>query len=117
LYIEDNLSNIELIEEILNEHFSEILLVTSKFGRETIRLAKEHQPGLILLDLDLPDINGVEVLEQLQADPKTKTIPVIIVSADAMPFQVEKLLKAGALDYLTKPLDLVQFLKAINRYI
>jgi CheY-like chemotaxis protein len=77
----------------------------------------EYKPGLILLDLDLPDMSGIEVLEKLLADPLTKSIPVVIISADAMPFQVEKLKNAGAKDYLTKPLDIVQFLKTIDLYI
>ena len=117
LYIEDNLANIELVQEIMAEHRPEIHLVTSINGKQTVKLAKEHKPGLILLDLDLPDIKGIEVLEQLLANPQTKTIPVIIISADAMPFQVEKLMKVGALDYVTKPLNVVQFLKTIDRHI
>jgi CheY-like chemotaxis protein len=65
----------------------------------------------------LPDIRGVDVLEKLLAGPRTKLIPVIIISADAMPFQIEKLMAAGAKDYLTKPLDVGQFLKTIDLYI
>jgi CheY-like chemotaxis protein len=60
-------------------------------------------------------MNGAEVLEQLLADNNTKSIPVIIISADAMAFQVEKLMKAGAMGYLTKPLDVIQFLKIIDQ--
>ncbi|MEI8049340.1 MAG: PAS domain S-box protein [Bacteroidota bacterium] len=116
LYIEDNLSNVELAEEIMIEYRPAIHLVTSIYGKETVKLAKKHKPDLILLDLDLPDLQGIEVLEQLLSDPQTKTIPVIIISADAMPFQVKKLMKAGASDYLTKPLDVVQFLITIDRH-
>ncbi len=117
LFIEDNLSNIELVEDIIAEYRPTIQLVKSIYGRQIVKMAKEHNPGLILLDLDLPDIKGNEVLEKLKADPYTKSIPVIIISADAMPFQVEKLMKAGAVDYLTKPFVVVQFLKTIDRYI
>ena len=117
LLIEDNLSNIELIENILADHRQNLRLITSWYGKQTFDLAKKHKPDLILLDLDLPDIKGIDVLMQLLADEQTKSIPVIIVSADAMPFQVEKLMKAGAKDYLTKPLDVVCFLKTINHYI
>jgi len=116
LYVEDNLVNIELIEEILTEHRPEIRLVTSIYGRKTIQLAKKHAPGLILLDLDLPDMHGFEVLEKLKAETHTKSIPVIIISADAMPHQIEKLIKAGAVDYMTKPLDVNQFLKLIDQH-
>ncbi len=117
LYIEDNFSNIDLVAEIMEEHRPKIHLITSIYGKQTIKLAKEHKPGLILLDLDLPDVQGIEVLEQLLADANTKAIPVIIISADAMPYQVERLMKAGAMDYLTKPLDIVQFLSTIDLHL
>jgi CheY-like chemotaxis protein/anti-sigma regulatory factor (Ser/Thr protein kinase) len=117
LYIEDNLSNIELVEYILAEHRQKLRLITSMYGKQTVELAKEHKPLLILLDLDLPDISGLEVLGQLFADENTKNIQVIVISADAMPFQVEKLMSAGAIAYLTKPLDVVKFLKTIDQYI
>ncbi|MEI6061623.1 MAG: PAS domain S-box protein [Bacteroidota bacterium] len=117
LYIEDTLSNIELIEAIIEENRPEIRLVTTIYGKQAVKLAKEHKPGLILLDLDLPDIRGNEVMEQLMEDTQTKAIPVIIVSADAMPYHLEELMKAGAKEYLTKPLEIVHFLKIIDRYI
>jgi PAS domain S-box-containing protein len=117
LYLEDNLSNSELVEAIITEYRPTIQLVTSIYGRQTVKLAKEYKPGLILLDLDLPDVKGSEVLEMLMADPYTKSIPVIIISADAMPFQVDNLMAAGAMAYLTKPFVIVQFLRTIDRYI
>jgi PAS domain S-box-containing protein len=117
LYIEDNLSNIELVEDILADHRPDIRLETSVYGKEALKLAKAYKPGLILLDLDLPDIQGIEVLEQLLSDSYTKTIPIIILSADAMQFRIEKLMKAGATDYLTKPLDVVLFMKTIDLHI
>ena len=117
LYIEDNLSNTVLVEEIFEVYRPTIKLITSIYGKQTVKLAKEHKPCLILLDLDLPDIKGNEVLELLFADPLTKSIPVIIISANAMPFQIEKLMKAGAIAYLTKPLVVVQLLKTIDQYI
>jgi len=116
LYIEDNTSNIALVKEILDEYKSSVQLETSMYGKQALSLAKRHKPDLILLDLDLPDIKGSEVLEKLLADPQTKSIPVVIVSADAMSYQIEKLKKAGATDYLTKPIDVIQFLKIINQY-
>jgi signal transduction histidine kinase/CheY-like chemotaxis protein len=117
LYIEDNLSSIELVEVIMGEYRPELRLVTSIYGKETVKLAIKHNPFLILLDLDLPDIKGIEILEKLLAEPSTKEIPVVIVSADAMPFQIEKLMKAGAANYLTKPLNVVEFMKSIDLYI
>lgn len=114
LYIEDNLSNIELVEEILTIHRPGVRLVTSLFGNKTIQLCKQYNPDLILLDLDLPDIHGYDVLKKLLANPQTKSKPVIIISADATPNQVSKLINSGAKSYLTKPLDIIQFLKSID---
>lgn len=117
LYIEDNLSNIELVEQILYGERSGIELLTELHGSKTVQMAIEYQPDLILLDLNLPDIRGCEVLEQLKANERTKDIPVVVLSADAMPQQLNKLLKAGAKVYLTKPLDIPEFLKTIDKYI
>lgn len=116
LCIEDNLSNIELLKEILSNHRPYLRLVTSFFGKQALELAKKEKPILVLLDLDLPDISGMEVLNHLLADAETKDIPVVVISADAMPYQVEKLINAGAKDYLVKPLDVFNFLMVVDRY-
>jgi CheY-like chemotaxis protein len=72
---------------------------------------------LILLDLNLPDMHGSEVLKQLQSDPVTAAIPVVVLSADATPSQIERLLTAGAKNYLTKPYDIDQFLTVVDEYL
>ncbi|MEI7724917.1 MAG: PAS domain S-box protein [Bacteroidota bacterium] len=115
LYIEDNASNTELVEQILLDHRTSIQLVSSTNGAQAVPLAIEYTPDLILLDLDLPDIQGFEVIRLLQGEEKTMAIPVVVVSADAMPQQIEKLMKAGAMNYLTKPLDVVEFLRVIDK--
>ena len=74
-------------------------------------------PDLILLDLDLPDLPGNQVLANLQADANTKPIPVVIISADATPHQIEKLMTAGASNYLTKPLEITSFLQMVDEWI
>lgn len=117
LYIEDNTSNIELIEQIIEAQRSNIQLITNMTGRQTVQLALEYMPDLILLDLNLPDMHGSEVLENLQANAKTKDIPVVVISADAMPLQLSKLLKSGARNYITKPLQIVDFLKIVDEFI
>ena len=117
LYIEDNLSNIELVEEIIRNHRPEIRLVRSLFGKQAVEFASIYEPDLILLDLDLPDIHGSEVFINLQAEASLKNIPVVIVSADAMTRQIEKILKAGARNYLTKPLDISAFLHIVDEWI
>jgi CheY-like chemotaxis protein len=70
-----------------------------------------------MLDLDLPDMDGIEVLARLQAEDITKSIPVVIVSADATQHQIDKLITAGAKDYLTKPLDVNLFLKVVDEWV
>jgi CheY-like chemotaxis protein/anti-sigma regulatory factor (Ser/Thr protein kinase) len=117
LYIEDNVPNIELVEQILSSQRSEINLITNIYGKQAVPSAIKYKPDLIFLDLDLPDIHGSEVLKLLQAEEKTKEIPVIVISADAGPKQIEKLLKAGARNYITKPLDVFDFLKVIDEFI
>jgi len=117
LYVEDNLPNVELVEDILQAHRPGIHLINTVFGEMALRYAEENNPGLILLDLDLPDVNGAEVLQQLRNNAATRSIPVVIISANAMPFQIKKLMDGGAEHYLTKPLEIKEFLHIIDRYL
>jgi len=113
LYIEDNLSNLKLLERILMRRPGVTLLSAMQASRG-IELARDHQPDLIILDLHLPDFPGTDVLAWLSTDPRTKTIPVVILSADATPGQVKRLLEQGAREYLTKPLDVRQVLAVVD---
>lgn len=117
LYIEDNVSNIELVGEILSSQRSNISMISNANGLKALPMAIEYNPDMILLDLNLPDIHGSEVLGLLKSNEKTRAIPVIVISADAMPQQIEKFHAAGARNYLTKPLDLSILLKIIDEYI
>jgi signal transduction histidine kinase/CheY-like chemotaxis protein len=114
LHIEDNLSNIQLIERVLAQRPG-VHLIPAMQGRLGLELARQHRPALILLDLNLADIGGEEVLQLLRENPATATLPVAIVSADAMPRQVQRLLAAGATAYLTKPIDVRQLLELVDR--
>jgi PAS domain S-box-containing protein len=113
LCIEDNLSNLKLIERALARRpaFKSLATMHSGLGLE---MAREHRPDLIILDLHLPDINGDVLLEELRADSDTAGIPVVIISADATPAQTERLLAAGAREYLTKPLNISKFLALVD---
>jgi PAS domain S-box-containing protein len=113
LYIEDNLSNLELIQRLLARR-PEIKLIPAMQGQLGFDLAREHRPDLILLDLHLPDIPGDEVLRRLREVPETREIPVVMISADAIPRQINRLLAAGARAYLTKPLDVKKFFDVFN---
>lgn len=115
LYIEDNLSNIRLIERLMSRR-PHVELITAMQGGIGLILAREQKPDLILLDVNLPDIAGPDVLSRLQADPQTAAIPVVMLSADATPGQINRLLDAGARDYLTKPLDLPRFYDVVDTY-
>jgi CheY-like chemotaxis protein/anti-sigma regulatory factor (Ser/Thr protein kinase) len=113
LYIEDNLSNMRLMEVLLCGRPGVKLLPATQ-GSAGLELAHQHAPDLILLDLNLPDIPGREVLARLQASTLTRDIPVIVLSADATPAQIERLKSAGARAYLTKPLDVAEFLNTLD---
>lgn len=117
LYIEDNLSNIQLVEQILEVHRPMVKLITNSYGKNAVQLAIDYKPDLILLDLDLPDIHGSRVISLLLAEPQTAKIPVIILSADAITRQIGQLLELGAKDYMIKPIDVIHFLNVVDNYL
>lgn len=116
LYIEDNAGNVRLIERLLF-HRPHIRLVSTLLGSEGFKLAEQYRPDLILLDVHLPDLPGIDVLGQLQRDERTSDIPVVMLSADASQEQIRRFDEAGARDYLTKPLDLQNFLTLLDGYL
>jgi len=113
LHVEDNLANLELVEQILARRRG-VELRAAMYGGLGLELAREHRPDLILLDLHLPDMLGTEVFDRLQADPATAGIPVVVVSADATPNQIERLRAAGVAAYLTKPIDVRELLDVVE---
>jgi len=116
LLIEDNLSNVRLMEKILDGRKNIKLLVAMQ-GTLGFELAVEHGPDMILLDLNLPDCHGHDVLKRLKAHIDTTDIPVVVVSADATQAQVSRLLAAGALKYLTKPLNVKELLTTLDEVL
>ena len=116
LYIEDDLVNFTLVERILDFRPALKLLHAAR-GETGIELAQIHHPKLILLDLNLPDMHGSDVIEKLQGDPATAQLPVVVLSADATPSQIERLLTAGARNYLTKPFDIDPFLAVVDEMV
>ena len=113
LYIEDNLANLRLIEQIL-ARYPGVRLLEAMQGKLGLDLSRTHAPDWILLDLHLPDMSGQEVLDSLRRDPRTKNIPVTVLSADATPSQISRLKEAGAREYLTKPLDVRQLIALLE---
>ena len=117
VYIEDNPANTDLVEQVFEMMIPNVRLVTGTMGSETQSLARKHKPKLILLDLNLPDLHGSEVLKQLMSDSDLKQIPVIVVSADATTKQIELLKEIGAKDYVTKPFQIKEFVKKVQSYL
>jgi signal transduction histidine kinase/CheY-like chemotaxis protein len=116
LLAEDAESNIKLVKGILRRR-PHVELVVATNGVTAIEMAKDRAPDLILLDLHLPDIDGDEVMRQLQALAELRHTPVVIVSADATDRQRERLLEAGAKDYITKPLRLKRLLQVVDTHL
>ena len=113
LYIEDNLENVQLMEEVLLLR-PNVELLPAMQASIGLQLARDRRPDVIFLDLHLPDQNGDQVLEQLKADNRTKDLPVIMLTADAMLAQEERLLKLGAKEYVTKPIEVRKILEILD---
>jgi PAS domain S-box-containing protein len=116
LYIEDDPANTELVQQIL-ERRALADLVCERSGRSGIRSAQSQRPDAVLLDMHLPEMNGEHVLAELTADERTSTIPVIVLSADALPARIDRLLAAGAAAYLTKPIDMHQLVQTVRSVV
>ncbi|MDC3417591.1 ATP-binding protein [Aquibacillus salsiterrae] len=108
LYIEDNSENIDVIKSMFNLIKNTNVSCIST-GEEGLIKAFEHPPDVILLDLTLPDIDGIELLKKLKSNPITNKIPVIVISADAMKSTIKQALEAGCSAYITKPIDFIEF--------
>jgi two-component system cell cycle response regulator DivK len=113
LIVEDNDKNRKLVRDVL--HFKGYRLAEAETGEEGVRLARELRPDLILMDIQLPGINGVTALRQLRDDPATATIPAIAVTASAMTQDRQTIMAAGFERYQSKPLNVKDFLEAVRR--
>src|SRR5213595_4215855 len=113
LYIEDNLASIRLIEEILHER-TDIEFLNAREGQIGLALARQRSPDLVLLDLGLPDLPGLDVLSQLQSAEATRRIPVVVISPDAATQKIDQLAAVGARAYLTKPIEVPAFLHVLD---
>ena len=113
LYVEDNPANLKLIEQLIARR-SDIRLLSARDGNLGIQLAREHLPDVILMDINLPGISGIEALKILREDAATAHIPVVALSANAMPRDIEKGLHAGFFRYLTKPIKVNEFMETLE---
>jgi PAS domain S-box-containing protein len=113
LYVEDNPANLKLIEQLIARR-PDMRLLSATDGTRGIQLARANQPEVILMDINLPGISGIEALRILREDPETAHIPVIALSANAMPRDIEKGLQAGFFRYLTKPIKVNEFMQTLD---
>ncbi len=115
-YVEDNETNVEVMRGILAQR-PQVSLEVSGLGLDGLTAIRQRPPDLILLDMNLPDVDGLELLHELQRDPDCAAIPVVVVSADATPARIEDALAAGARRYMTKPLNLGSFLGMLDEQL
>ena len=113
LYVEDNEANMELVSQLIARR-PDMRLLRAEDGVRGIAMARTHMPDVILMDINLPGISGLQALGLLQDDPITSRIPVMALSANAMPRDVEKGLQAGFFRYLTKPIKIAEFMQALD---
>ena len=113
LYVEDNPANLKLVEQII-ARYPHLELISAVNGDLGVELARSALPDLILMDINLPGLNGFDAMKILRASPATAHIPVVAVSANAMPLDVERGLKAGFFRYITKPIRVTEFMEAVN---
>jgi PAS domain S-box-containing protein len=113
LYVEDNPANLELVEQLIARR-SDLRLLSAPDGTVGVEYARAYLPDLILMDINLPGISGIEALRILRADPSTAHIPVIALSANAIPRDIDRGLDAGFFSYLTKPIKVNQFMDALD---
>jgi signal transduction histidine kinase/PleD family two-component response regulator len=113
LHVEDNPANLELVAQLLS-HRPQHRLLSATHGGLGLELARAHLPAVILMDISMPDISGTEVLKMLQADPATAHIPVIALSANALPHEIESGLEAGFFRYVTKPIRVREFFEGLD---
>lgn len=113
LYVEDNPANLKLIEQLIARR-PDMRLLTAQNGTDGINLARGYLPDVILMDINLPGISGIEAMRLIHLDPITAHIPVVALSANAIPRDIEKGLEAGFFRYLTKPIKMNEFLETLN---
>ena len=115
LIVEDNEKNMKLVRDILahNGHAT----IEAQSGGEGVRMASEKRPDLVLMDIQLPDIDGIEALRRIRADRALDSVPVIAVSASVMPDDQQKIVTSGFDAFVTKPINLKQFLDTVTRFL
>ncbi len=115
LIVEDNELNMKLFNDLLEAHG--YATVQTKNGVEAVKLARDHKPDLILMDIQLPEVSGLQVTQWLKDDPELAHIPVVAITAFAMKGDEEKIRQGGCEAYLSKPISVVKFLETVRNFI
>ncbi len=115
LIVEDNDLNMKLFHDLLEAHGYDTL--QTKDGMEALKLAREHRPDLILMDIQLPEVSGLEVTKWIKEDEDLRTIPIIAVTAFAMKGDEEKIREGGCEAYIAKPISVANFLQTVARFL
>lgn len=115
LVVEDNELNMKLFNDLLQAHGYDT--VQTKDGRDAMELARSHHPDLIVMDIQMPEISGLEIARALKADAKLKHIPIIAVTACAMKGDEEKIRQGGCEGYIAKPISVPHFLQTVARFL
>ncbi|MDD3013399.1 MAG: response regulator [Candidatus Gastranaerophilales bacterium] len=116
LIAEDNLSNMKLLKDILG--FQGYKIIEAYDGKTALELTRQNKDviDLILMDLQLPEMDGIEVIKLIKSDDSTKKLPVVVISAHAMEIDMKRALKAGCNNYITKPINVESFIEKINAF-
>ena len=115
LIVEDNRKNLKLIRDLLQ--IKGYITLEATDGKQGVEMARAKMPDLILMDIQMPVMDGFEAISILKADPVTKSIPIIALTAFAMQGDKEKCMEAGCNDYITKPLDIRAFVTKVREYL
>lgn len=115
LIVEDNELNLKLFRDLLEAHGFQT--IETQDGSKAIGLITQHQPDLVLMDIQLPEISGLDIIADIKRNPSIKHIPVIAVTAFAMKDDESRILKSGCEGYISKPIAIAQFMATIHRYL
>jgi two-component system cell cycle response regulator DivK len=115
LIVEDNELNMKLFHDLLEAH--DIGTLETRNGTDVVDIAREKNPDLILMDIQLPEISGLDITKIMKADEELKHIPIIAVTAFAMKGDEEKIRESGCEDYISKPISVVDFISTVQKYL
>lgn len=115
LIVEDNAMNMKLVRDVLQ--FKGYETLEADTGREGVRMAIEHLPDLVLMDIQLPDIDGMTAFGEIRAHPRTRDIPVFVVTASVMPHDQRRIAASGFDAFISKPIDVKSFVEIVGRFV